>query len=158
MTAPPPAPRTASRPGHDDPPALQAALRARGIAGDDEAIGDDARRDAFAAFLYGMALVFVGREDTTDDTPLAERVDLLATTLVRRVIGLAFRDACRAVEAVADALVASEPDPAVVGLVHGGAAAAGDWIDGDAGAFESHVLEATASDAFASERALRARR
>jgi hypothetical protein len=153
---------TPSRSGLDEPPALQAARHARTVAGEDEAIGDDARRDAFAAFLYGMALGFVGRERPTaepdDDAPLNERVDLLATTLVRQVIGLGFRDACRAVEAVADSLVAADPDPAVAGLVHGGVAAAGDWTDGDAGAFESRVLQATASDAFASDRALRPRR
>jgi hypothetical protein len=151
-----------SRSGPEEPPALQAARRARAVAGEDEAIGDDARRDAFAAFLYGMALGFVGREgpaaEQADDMPLAERVDLLATTLVRQVIGLGFRDACRAVEAVADSLVAADPDPAVAGLVHSGVAAAGDWADGDAGAFESRVLQATASDAFASDRALRPRR
>jgi len=158
MSQPPPAPRSVSRPGADAPPALQAALRARAIAGDEEAIGDEARRDAFAAFLYGMALGFVGRDDADDETPLAERVDALATTLARAVIGLAFRDACRAVEAVADALVSTEPDPAVAGLVHGGVAAAGDWADGDTGAFESRVLQATASDAFTSDRSLRPRR
>jgi hypothetical protein len=157
-----------SRSGPEEPPALQAARHARTVAGEDEAIGDDARRDAFAAFLYGMALGFVGREAPTsdaadpsgpsDDVPLPERVDLLATTLVRQVIGLGFRDACRAVAAVADSLVATDPDPAVAGLVHGGVAAAGDWTDGDAGAFESRVLQATASDAFASDRALRPRR
>jgi hypothetical protein len=151
-----------SRSGPEEPPALQAARHARTVAGEDETIGDDARRDAFAAFLYGMALGFVGREGPTaeraDDTPLAERVDLLATTLVRQVIGLSFRDACRAVDAVADSLVAADPDPAVAGLVHGGVAAAGDWTDGDVGAFESRVLQATASDLFASERALRPRR
>ena len=145
------------RSGPDEPPALRAALHARTLAGEEAALGDDARRDAFAALLYGMALGFVSREDG-DDTQLPERVDLLATTLVRRVIGLAFRDACRAVEAVADTLVAADPDPAVAGLVQGGVAAAGDWIDGNAGAFESRVLQATASDAFASERALRPRR
>lgn len=154
-----------SRPGPEEPPALQAARRARTFAGEEEAIGDDARRDAFAAFLYGMALGFVGREaptadpvDQSNNMPLPERVDLLATTLVRQVIGLGFRDACRAVEAVADSLVAIEPDPAVAGLVQGGVAAAGDWTDGNAGAFESRVIQATACDAFTSDRALRPRR
>ncbi len=33
-------------------------------------------------------------------------------------------------------------------MVHGGVAAAGDWIDGDALAFESRMHQATASDAF----------
>lgn len=154
----PPSSPPSSRSGANVPPALQAALHARSLAGDEEAIGDDARRDAFAALLYGMALGFISRDECDDATPLPERVDLLATTLVRRVIGLAFRDACRAVEAVADALVCADPDPAVAGLVHGGVAAAGDWIEGDTLAFESRVLQATASDTFVSDRALRPRR
>lgn len=144
------------RPAPDDPPALRAAHEARAVAGDEAAAGDDARRDAFCAFLYGLALGFAGRDD--DPTPLAERVDVLATRLARDGVGLPFREACRVVEAVSDALASGEPDPAVAGLVQAGVAAASDWQDGDSGAFAQRVLQATAGDAFASDRALRPRR
>jgi hypothetical protein len=142
----------------DPPPALRAARHARETAGDDAAGGDEARRDAFSALLYGMATAFAAREDAPDAPPLEERVDLLATTLLRDALGMGFRDACRAVEAVSDALVAARPDPAVIGLVHEGAACAGNWIDGDLRTFEARVMQATAGEGFASDRALRGRR
>ncbi len=139
-------------------PALLAARSARAVAGDEAAGGDDARRDAFAALLYGMATAFAGRDDAPDAPALDERVDALATTLLRDALGLGFRDACRSVEAIADAILASRPDPAVLGLVHEGAACAANWLDGDRRSFEARVLQATAPDGFASDRALRARR
>lgn len=144
------------RPQQDLPAALHAAREARVVAGDEAAGGDDARRDAFCALLYGLALGFAARDE--DPAPLAERVDALATRLAREVAGLPFRDACRAVEAVADALASGEPDPALAGLVHTGVAAAGDWQDGDRDAFAQRVLQATAGESFASDRALRSRR
>ena len=138
-----------------------AALRAREIAGDDEAAGGDARRDAFAALLYGLAIGFAAREDTADDapeSPLVERVPTLATALLRTALGMGFRDATRCVEAIADGLVADLPDPALVGLVQAGAAAAADWQADAEGAFTARVLQATAGESFASEHALRPRR
>jgi hypothetical protein len=150
------------RPRPDDAPAaraaLQAARAARAAAGDEAAAGDDARRDAFAALLYGVATAFAARDDGPDAPPLDERVDALATRVLRDALGLGFRDACRGVEAIADSIVAERPDPAVIGLVREGAACAADWMGGDLRAFESRVLRATAPDGFASERALRARR
>ncbi len=137
---------------------LPAARAARAAAGDEAAAGDDARRDAFAALLYGMATAFAARDDAPDAPPLDERVDALATRAVRDALGLGFRDACRSVEAIADSIVAERPDPAVIGLVREGAACAADWLGGDLRAFESRVLRATSTDGFASERALRARR
>jgi hypothetical protein len=145
-----------SRPTPDEPPALRAAREARAIAGDEAAAGDDARRDAFCAFLYGLALGFAGRDD--DPMPLADRVDALATRLARDAVTLPFREACRVVEAVADVLASGEPDPAVAGLVQAGVAAAADWQDGDARGFAQRVLQATAGESFASDRALRPRR
>ena len=147
---------TPARPAADDPPALRAAREARRAAGDEAATGDEARRDAFATLLYGLALGFAGRDE--DPSTLAERVDGLATRLAREVLGMPFRDACRAVEAVSDALASGEPDPALAGLVHAGVAAAGDWLDGDAPAFSQRVLQATAGESFASDRPLRTRR
>lgn len=144
------------RPRPEEPPALRAAHEARRIAGDEAAGGDEARRDAFCTLLYGLALGFAARED--DPAPLPERVDALATRLVREVAGLPFREACRAVEAVAGALASGEPDPALAGLVHTGVAAASDWQDGDRAAFPQRILQATAGESFASGRALRARR
>jgi hypothetical protein len=150
------------RPGGDHAaPAVRAALRAREVAGDDEAAGGDARRDAFAALLYGLAIGFASREDTSDDlpdSPLVERVPALATALLRAALGLGFRDATRCVEAIADGLVADRPDPALVGLVQAGAAAAADWQAGDESTFATRVLHATAGESFASEHALRPRR
>lgn len=142
----------------DPSPALRAARRARSIAGDESAAGDEARRDAFAALLYGMATTFAGRDDGPDAPPLDERVDTLATILVRDALGLAFRDACRCVAAIAEAIVAARPDPAVIGLVREGAACGGSWLAGDLRDFEARVLRASAPDAFASDRALRPRR
>ena len=143
----------------DEPhPALHAARHARETAGDDAAGGDEARRDAFAALLYGLATAFAARDDAPDAPPLDERVDALATTMLRDVLGLGCRDACRSVEAIADAIVAARPDPAVLGLVHEGAACAASWLDGDRPTFEARVMQATAGDGFASDRALRTRR
>jgi hypothetical protein len=142
----------------EPPPALRAARHARETAGDDGAAGDEARRDAFAALLYGMATAFAARDDAPDAPPLDERVDALATSLLRDALGLGFRDACRSVEALADAIVAPRPDPAVIGLVHEGAACAACWLAGDLPTFEARVIQATAGDGFASDRALRARR
>jgi hypothetical protein len=146
------------RSDRDLPPALCAARSARSIAGDESAAGDEARRDAFAALLYGMATAFAGRDDGPDASPLEERVEALATTLLRDALGLGFRDACRSVAAIAEAIVASRPDPAVIGLVREGAACAGSWLAGERRDFEARVLRATAADTFASDRALRARR
>ena len=142
-------------------PALRAARDARAVAGDEAAAGDEARRDAFAALLYGMATAFAGRDDVPDapDAPaLDERVDALATALLRDALGLGFRDASRSVEAIADAILAARPDPAVIGIVHEGAACAANWLAGDRRSFEARVLQATAPEGFASDRALRTRR
>jgi len=149
-----------ARPHRSDPPspALDAARHARAVAGDDAAGGDDARRDAFCALLYGMATAFAARDDAPDAPPLDERVDVLATALLRDTLGLGFRDACRSVEAIADAVVDARPDPAVLGLVHEGVACAASWIDGDRRTFDARVLQATCGDGFASDRALRERR
>lgn len=145
-----------ARAAADDPPALHAAREARRVAGDEAATGDEARRDAFATLLYGLALGFAGRD--VDAAPLAERVDALATRLAREVTGMAFRDACRAVAAVSDALASGEPDPALAGLVHAGVAAAGDWLDGETVGFSQRVHQATCGESFASDRPLRSRR
>lgn len=139
-----------------DPP-LKAARLARAIAGEEAGCGE-ARRDAFAALLYGLATGFEMRTPGAAPDSLPERVDALATRLVREVLGTPFREASRLVEAVADALVAEPGDPALVGTVHAGAAAATDWLDGDARGFEARVLQATAGESFASDRALRGRR
>lgn len=159
-----------------DLPATQAAAVARAVAGDDAAAGDDARRDAFACLLYGLATGFAlreaapgaesgeaGADDAVQDAVQDEakrrvgRVADLAVRLLRDTLRLGFREATRTVEAVTDALSARSPDPAVLGLVHTGAAAAGDWARGDRRRFEARVLQATADDAFASDRPLRPR-
>jgi len=144
------------RPDPDAPAAsapLQAALHARKLGGD-EALVDDARRDAFAAVLYGMAVGFASR-DGQAEPPLAERVEDLATAMIRQAIGLGFRDAGRAVTAVADALASDDIDPAVAECVHTGAALAADWIGGDTRAFAARVMQLTAGGDIASGRALR---
>lgn len=139
-------------------PAVQAARAARAVAGDDEAGGDPARRDAFATLLYGLATCFAIRAaDRTEEEDLSDRVATLATDLLRQALGQGFREASRTVEAIADALAEASPDPAVVGLVHAGAAAAGDWLDGDRRSFETRVLQATAGESFASGRPLLSR-
>ena len=141
-------------PDPNDPAAsapLRAALHARDLG------GDDARRDAFAALLYGMAVGFASRDGLTEP-PLAERVEDLATSMIRQAIGLGFRDAGRAVAAVADALASGDTDPAVAECVHTGAALAADWTAGDALAFEARVMQLTAGGDVASGRALRPQR
>ena len=146
-------------PDPNDPAAsapLRAALHARDLGGDD-ALADDARRDAFAALLYGMAVGFASRDGLTEP-PLAERVEDLATSMIRQAIGLGFRDAGRAVAAVADALASGDTDPAVAECVHTGAALAADWTAGDALAFEARVMQLTAGGDVASGRALRPQR
>jgi len=136
-------------------PAVQAARAARAVAGDDEAGGDAARRDAFATLLYGLATCFAIRApDHTDSDDLPERVATLAVDLLRQALGQGFREASRTVEAIAESLADDTPDPALLGLVHAGAAAAGDWLDGDRMAFETRVLQATAGESFASGRPL----
>jgi len=136
-------------------PAVQAARAARAVAGDDEAGGDPARRDAFATLLYGLATCFTIRApDRTDGEDLSERVATLAVDLLRQALGQGFREASRTVDAIAESLADESPDSAVVGLVHAGAAAAGDWLDGDRQAFETRVLQATAGESFTSGRPL----
>jgi hypothetical protein len=136
-------------------PAVRAARAARIAAGDEEAGGDAARRDGFAALLYGLATGFALRApDTTDREDFPEQVATLAVDLLRQALGQGFREATRTVEAIADALSETAPDPALLGLVHAGAAAAADWIDGDRRAFEARVLQATAGESFASGRPL----
>ena len=142
----------------DLPDAVRAARGARALAGDEAAAGDDARRDAFAALLYGMATAFAGRDDGPGVPPLVERVDALATTMLRDALGLGFREACRSVDAISDAIVASSPDPAVIGLVRHGATCAASWLAGDRRGFEAGVMQATAESGFSSARALRPRR
>ena len=148
--------------------ALDAARHARALAGDDAAAGDDARRDAFAALLYGLSIGFASAASA--DAPgdpecgeaagegLAALTDTLATRLVREVLSVPFRDACRSVEALSDTLVSDHPDAAVIGLVHEGVGAAADWIGGDRAAFAARVLRATAGDGYASDRPLSPRR
>jgi len=149
----------AEAPSSNDP--LAAARHARTAAGDDAAGGDEARRDAFAALHYGLALGFeLSRPAAAPDAadpPLAERAADLALRLLREVLRLGFRDATATVEAVTDSLAADEPDAAVQGLVQVGVEAAGDWRGGDRRAFETRVLRATAGEAFASARRLRPR-
>jgi hypothetical protein len=143
--------------GSESTPAIAAALHARDTVGDEAAAGDDARRDAFAALLYGMAVGFASRDDATDAPPLAERVEDVALQALRQALRLGFRDANRSIEAIGEALASDRPDPAILGMVHAGAAAAGDWLDGDRAAFEARVMQATLDDALASGRALRRR-
>jgi hypothetical protein len=145
--------------------ALAAARHARALAGDEESAGDEARRDAFAALLYGLSIGFAsaaapggGGTDGSAGEALAELTDTLATRLVREVLRVPFRDACRSVEALSDALVSDRPDAAVLGLVREGVAAAADWIGGDRAAFETRILRATAGDGYVSDVPLRPRR
>jgi len=148
-------------PPTDDPPAnaaLAAARHARATAGDDVAGGDEARRDAFAALLYGLALGFeLRRPPDPADPPLAERAGDAAVRLLRDVLGMGFRDATATVDAITDTLATAEPDAAVRGLVQVGVEAAFDWDGDDRRAFETRVLGATAGEAFASARPLRLR-
>ena len=146
----------------DDPDALPVPLRAahaaRAIAGDEAAGDGPARRDAFATLLYGLASGFAMRDaDASPDatgTELAARIEESALALLRKAMGMGFREAQRTLEAIGEALIAAPPDPAVLGLVQAGVAAAGDWLGGDRRAFEAHVLQATAGDAFVSQQAL----
>jgi len=136
-------------------PAVRAARAARTVAGDEEAGGDPARRDGFATLLYGLATGFALSAPAGAEPPeLPERVATLAVELLRQALGQGFREATRTVDAIADALAEASPDPALLGLVHAGVAAAGDWIDGERGSFEARVLQATAGESFASGRPL----
>jgi hypothetical protein len=147
-------------PADDATDLLSAARRAREIAGDEAAAGDESRRDAFVALLYGLSIGFESRAESVEAElpPLAERVDTAATRLAREVLALPFRDAGARVEAVAEALASGDPDPAIAARVHGGAAAAADWLAGDARAFEAGVLQATTGDSLVSTQPLRPRR
>jgi hypothetical protein len=152
---PAPPPQTDDQPSTD---ALAAGRYARAAAGDDAAGGGEARRDAFAALLYGLSLGFELRrpqDPDTVETPLADRAGDLAVLMLRDVLQMGFRDATRTVEAITDTLTDDEPDAAVQGLVQVGVEAAFDWTGGDVRAFETRVLSATAGEAFASARPLR---
>jgi hypothetical protein len=137
------------------PDPLRAALAARAVAGDDAAGDGPARRDAFATLLYGLASGFAMREapeapHAAPDDALAERIDTTALALLRQAMGMGFREAGRTLEAIAEALIAEPPEPAVLGLVQAGVAAAGHWIDGERRAFDARILQATAGDTFVS--------
>jgi hypothetical protein len=137
--------------------AMQAAIDARTLAGDEAAVGDDARRDAFATLLYGIAFGFVLREASAGgaDEDLGERIESIAPAVLRGAMRMGGRDASRTVEAIGAALLESSPDTSVLGLLQAGVDAANAWADGDRGAFEACVMQATAGDAFASARRLR---
>jgi hypothetical protein len=136
-------------------PSLQAAHAARRLAGDEAAGGGTARRDAFAVLLYGLASGFaVHAVPPPPAEALGDRVETLALAMLREVLGQGFREAGRSIDAIAEALVVDPPDAAVLGLLHAGAGAAGAWLAGNLQAFESQVLQATAGDAFVSDRPL----
>lgn len=144
--------------------ALDAARHAVAVAGDDASGGDEARRDAFAALLYGLSIGFASAapgaagQEVSAGERLAGLTDTIATRLVREVLRMPFREACRSVEALSDTLVSDRPDAAVLGLIHEGVGAAADWIGGDRAAFATRVLRATAGDGYVSDTPLRPRR
>ncbi|HYF60244.1 MAG TPA: hypothetical protein VEA81_14940 [Burkholderiaceae bacterium] len=144
---------TDTDPGADA--AIRAAIDARAVAGDEAAAGDEARRDAFATLLYGIAFGVAMREPPETRGEIGERVDSLAPDLLRGAMRMGWRDATRTVEAIGAAIVEAEPDPSVLGLLQAGVDAAHAWLDGDRGAFEACVLQATSGEAFASIRPLK---
>lgn len=127
--------------------ALDAAMAARQASGLEHEGWELPQRHAFATLLFGMASAAAPSQDP-------EAVSDLAVTLLRESMKTGFREATGVVEAIADALTAQTPHPAVLQLVVLGRGAFEARRTGDEGAFRALVLQATSSDAFASDRAL----
>lgn len=127
--------------------ALKAALAARSASGMEHEGWQVPQRHAFATLLFGMASASVPSGDP-------EAVSDLAVTLLRQAMKTSFRESSMVVDAVADALTAATPHPAVLQLVVLGRGAVEALRGGDDAAFTALVLQATSSDAFASDRPL----
>ena len=161
--------------------ALAAALAARDASGMAGEAWQAAQRDAFAAVLFGLASAVAAAQrrgdgadpdtakgparapDATgpsaateaDEAPasFADPVELTAATL-RASLRLGWRDAQSTADAIATALVCDPPHEAVQGLVKCGWLAGLAWLGGDRTEFEARIVQATASDGFASGRPL----
>lgn len=127
--------------------AVNAALAARTASGLEHEGWELPQRHAFATLLFGMASASVPSGDPED-------VSDLAVTLLRQAMKTGFREATSVVDAIADALTAETPHPAVLQLVVLGRGALDALRAGDEAAFRALVLQATSSDAFASDRPL----
>ena len=161
--------------------ALAAALVARDASGMAGEAWQTAQCDAFATVLFGLASAVAAahreshlgvaaaakepadapgaatKQEATqaDDAPdsAVDPVELTAATL-RACLRLGWRDAQSTAEAIASALVSDPPHEAVQALVKCGWLAGLAWLGGDRAEFEARVVQATASDGFASGRPL----
>lgn len=127
----------------------QATVAARDCSGYTSEAWERPQRHAFAVLTFGIASAVVA--DRLRD---AQHVPDVAVDALRAAVRLPFREAVTTVDAIVAALTAKAPDPAVQGLLRCGWAAGDAWLRGDTADFGARVLQATASDAFASDRPL----
>lgn len=129
--------------------ATQAATAARDRSGYASEAWERPQRHAFAVLTFGIASAVVAHRLRD-----AQHVPDVAVDALRAAVRLPFREAVATVDAIVAALTAKAPDPAVQGLLRCGWAAGDAWLRGDSPEFDDRVVQATASDAFASDRPL----
>ena len=144
-----PAPTTAELLAQAGALATEATVSARDLGSYASQQWERPQRHAFAVFVFGIASSVVA--DRLRD---AQHVPDVATDALRAAIRLPFREAVATVDAIVAALTGKSPDPAVQGLLRCGWAAGDAWLRGDSAGFDMLVVQATASDAFASDRPL----
>lgn len=132
--------------------ALDAALAARDASGLLREGWESAQRHAFATLVFGMTSAVLARRHAGDE-PAPDVEDTVAHVL-RQSMRMGWRDAQRLAQAIAAALTAERPHQAVQALVRCGWLAGGAWLRGEHGEFNARIVQATASDAFASDRPL----
>lgn len=125
--------------------AVAAAAQAGGLAQEG---WERSQRHAFAVLAFGIVSAAAARHQAADRTPE------LAIDALRLVMRLGFREAQATVDAIVDALTEDRPHPAVQLLVRCGWQAGTAWLDGARERFDALVVQATASDGFASDRPL----
>lgn len=132
--------------------ALETALEAAAAARDASGLAREgwqlAQRHAFATLVFGLTSAILSERAASDDP------QEVAVAVLRHAMRLSYREAQGLADAIAAALTADRPHEAVQALVRCGWLAGRAWALGDQDEFDARVVQATASDAFASDRPL----
>ena len=129
--------------------ATDAAVAARDRSGWASEGWEQPQRHAFAVLTFGIASAAAAAHRLA-----AEQVPDIAADALRQAVRLPFREAVATVDAIVRAMTANVAHPAVQALVKCGWLAGNAWLQDDRAAFEACVVQATASDAYASDRPL----
>ena len=134
----------------DDPTAAVAAvLAARDASGMAREDWQKAQRDAFAVFAFGVVSCLAAARGQAADTVPDEVVHVL-----RAALKLSFKEATALADAIVESITGEPPHPAASSLVRCGWLAGQAWLRDDRAGFDAQVVQASASDAYASDRPL----